>query len=338
MRGLSGQTLFLGAVVTAGVLVAGFLLFDPPHRFATPPPAPSTISNFTLEQIPFDGKEAFGYLKQLCDIGPRPSGSAGMVKQQKLISDHFKKLGAHVRYQEFRVHNPKDGSPVPMANMIVQWHPDRKQRILLCTHYDTRPFPDEDTKNPKGVFIGANDGGSGVAILMELAKWMPKLKCKYGVDFLLLDGEEFVYRKQTAREPGDPMFLGAEYFARMYVGDPPPYRYRWGVLLDMVGNAHLQLPKEGFSVAWRDTRPLVNDIWHVAHQLGVREFIPRVKDEIYDDHIRLHDIGRIPTCDIIDFSGYAKYWHTEQDTPAHCSALALAKVGWVMLEWLKQVK
>ena len=73
-----------------------------------------------------------------------------MVAQQKLITDHFKKLGGQVSFQEFRERNPQDGSDVPMANMIVQWHPDRKERILLCTHYDTRPLPDEDKENPKG--------------------------------------------------------------------------------------------------------------------------------------------------------------------------------------------
>jgi glutaminyl-peptide cyclotransferase len=341
MRGLSGQTLFLGAVVTAALLVAGYLLFVPVEHSAAPPS--ETVSKITLDEIRerggFDGREAFEYLKQLCAIGPRPSGSAGMVAQQKLITDHFKKLGAQVNFQEFRERHPQDGSLVPMANMIVQWHPERKERILLCTHYDTRPVPDEDQQNPRGVFIGANDGASGVAILMELGKWMPKLESKYGVDFVLLDAEEFVFRKGTSwADRGDPMFLGAQRFAEAYVTQPPPYKYRWGVLLDMVGGENIQLHKEGNSVAWRDTRPLVDSIWGVAYKLGVREFIPRVKDDIEDDHLRLHDIGKIPTCDIIDFSGYRRYWHTQQDTSDHCSPLALAKVGWVMLEWLKQAK
>jgi Peptidase family M28 len=262
-----------------------------------------------------------------------------MAAQQKLIADHFKKLGGQVSLQEYRERNPQTGGAVPMANMLVQWHPDRKERILLATHYDTRPLPDEDRENPKGTFIGANDGASGVALFMELAKWMPKLDSKYGVDFILLDGEEFVFRKNRGwNDRGDPMFLGAAHFAERYVNEPPPYKYRWCVLLDMIANEQLQLYKEGNSVAWRDTRPLVDDIWRVGQKLGVREFIPRVKDDIEDDHLMLHDIGKIPTCDIIDFRGYLRYWHTEQDTPAHCSPLALAKVGWVMLEWLKQAK
>jgi hypothetical protein len=341
MRGLSGQTLFFGTVVTAGVLVAAVLVLDPLGHSAAPPSA--TTSKFTVDDIRqrsgFDGREAFDYLKQLSSIGPRPSGSAGMVAQQKLIADHFKKLGGQVSYQEFRARNPQDGSAVPMANMIIQWHPDRKERVLLAAHYDTRPFPDEDNENKKGVFIGANDGASGVALLMELGKRMLQLKGKYGVDFVLFDGEEFVFRKGTSfTDRGDPMFLGAEHFSKQYVIDPPPHKYRWSVLLDMVGGENIRLYKEENSIDWRDTRPLVNDIWDVAAKLGVREFIPRVKDQIEDDHLALHDIAKIPTCDIIDLSGYARFWHTQQDTPEHCSPLSLAKVGWVMLEWLKQAQ
>ncbi len=342
MRGLSGQMLFLGAVVTAGVLVAAALLFDPLGHSAAPPSA--TVSKLTVDDIRqrggFDGREAFDYLKQLSAIGPRPSGSAGMIAQQKLVTGHFKKLGGQVSFQEFRARNPQDGGGVPMANMIVQWHPDRKQRILLCTHYDTLPLPLRDKENPKGVFLGANDGASGVAVLMELAKSIPQIKSNYGIDFVLFDGEEFVFRTSTRFDPGDPMFLGAEHFARQYVVDPPTYKYRWGVLLDMVGGENIQLYKEGNSSDWRDTAPLVSDIWSVAGRLGVREFIPHVRERDYieDDHLALHNVGRIPTCDIIDLSGYYDYWHTQKDTPEHCSALSLAKVGWVMLEWLKQVK
>src|SRR5262249_42715092 len=138
MRGLGGQGLFLAVVVAAGLFVlVGVLLVDVFHVNPwSEPAAPSTetVSKFTLDQIPFDGRQAFEYLKQLCAIGPRPSGSAGMVAQQKLVADHFKKLGGQVSFQEFRERNPQDGSAVPMANMIVQWHPDRNERILLATH------------------------------------------------------------------------------------------------------------------------------------------------------------------------------------------------------------
>jgi len=228
--------------------------------------------------------------------------------------------------QRFRARHPGDGSEVPMANLIAEWHPDRKDRILLCTHYDTLPYPMEDRRNRRGVFIGANDGGSGVALLMALGHDMPTLRTNYGVDFVFFDGEEFIFRTD------DPYFLGAEHFALSYVRDPPSYRYRWGVLLDMIGDADLQIYQEYNSTWWLDTRPLVDEIWATARRLGVREFIRRTKHNVRDDHLPLHNIGKIPTCDIIDFDYPA--WHTQGDTPERCSALSLAKVGWVVREWL----
>jgi hypothetical protein len=230
--------------------------------------------------------------------------------------------------QEFQVRHPQTGKAVAMANLIVEWHPDRKERVLLCAHYDTRPYPDRDRRRPKGRFIGANDGASGVAVLMELGKHMAELKGPVGVDFVLFDGEELVY------QDGDKYFHGSERFATAYAQSPPKHRYRWGVLLDMVGDKQLTIPKEGHSVTWDDTRPLVTEIWGVAATLGVREFLPQIGGHVLDDHIALHDIAKIPTCDIIDFDFPA--WHTEADVESNCSPLSLAKVGWVVHEWLKR--
>lgn len=338
MRWLSGQTLFFGAVVGAALLVGGWLWV---RAGAPANEGDAGAPKLTLKDIPFNGAEAYDYLKQVCAIGPRPSGSEGMVKQQKFLADYFQHLGASVRMQEFKSRDPRNGGTVPMANMIITWHPESKERILLATHYDTRPFPDRDKKDPQGTFIGANDGGSGVAVLMELGKWMPQLtqfNNRFGVDFVLLDGEEFVFHERNGLfgAQSDPYFLGAEYFARDYAGSPPPYKYRYCVLLDMVGGAQLRIGEEVYSWSWDDTRPLVEQIWDVAGKLEVRDFIPHRMDAVLDDHLRLHDIGKIPTCDVISFKAYLPYWHTTQDTPEHCSALSLAKVGWVMQEWLKQ--
>lgn len=335
MRRLSGRSLFVGMVVTAAALLSGyFTVFDGDVGEGHPPEFDRPLKN-----IPFNGREAYEYLKKLCEIGPRPSGSPGMVAQQKLLAEHFSRLGGRVSIQQFRARNPLDGSAVPMANLIVEWHPNRPERILLCAHYDTRPFPDRDKNNPKGKFIGANDGASGVAVLMELAKSLPKLDSRYGVDFALFDGEEFVFRDPEPNYPGDPYSLGSEWFARQYVGLQPRLQihYKWGVLLDMVGSKDLKIHEEGNSVGWDDTRPLVEQIWGVARELHVNEFVPRKRYDVHDDHLHLHDIGGIPTCDVIDFDD-EPYWHTERDTPDHCSALSLAKVGWVIEEWLKKVQ
>ncbi len=288
---------------------------------------------------PLDAHRAYGYLLELCAIGPRPSGSVGMRKQQELLEDFFKKAGGRVTMQHFRADNPLGGDDVPMANIIVEWHPERKERILLCTHYDTRPHADRDidaVKRRDGVFLGANDGASGVAVLMELARLMPKLEGPLGVDFALLDGEELVYV-----DPRDPYCLGATWFAQKYVQEPPPYKYRWGVLMDMVGDANLQLFQEQYSATWQDTRPLVKGIWATAQRLGVKEFVPRSKFLVSaDDHMPLRNTAKIPTCDIIDFvDAYGNppptTWHTTKDDPQHCAPSSLAKVGWVVYEWLK---
>ncbi|MEX2175947.1 MAG: M28 family peptidase [Pirellulaceae bacterium] len=294
-------------------------------------------SKLTLADIPVNGERAYGYLKEICAIGPRVSGTPGMQQQQELLQNHFEKLGATVSRQEFPARHPLSGNTVQMTNLIATWHPDRQERILLCCHYDTRPFPDEDPVNPKGVFVGANDGASGAALLMELAHDMAALECRYGVDFVLFDGEELVYDGQR-----DPYFLGSEHFAREYVAHPPAHKYKCGVLLDMVGDAQLQIFREVNSMRTVPTRRLTGDIWNVARTLGVKEFVPVTRYEVRDDHLALNDIARIPTIDIIDFeyprSRGPSYWHTTQDVPEKCSALSLAKVGWVVRTWLERVK
>lgn len=318
-RRFSWQTALLAGVLLAAVCGIYGLLAG---RLA--PAAPG--SRLRLDEIPFDGAQAYDYLQQLCALGPRVSGTQGMAEQQALLERHFGDLGGQVEKQAFRARHPADGSAVQMTNLIVRWHPDRSERILLCAHYDTRPFPDRDPTNPQGMFLGANDGGSGVALLMELGRGMGDLAGELGVDFVFFDGEELVLRE------GDPYFLGSEHFAREHVREPA-CTYRWGVLLDMVADADLQIYQERNSLSWRETRPLVQELWGVARRLGVREFIARPKYEIRDDHLALRNIGRIPTCDVIDFDYPA--WHTEADLPEQCSALSLAKVGWVVEEWLR---
>lgn len=294
-------------------------------------------SKMKLADIPFDGQRAYGYLLDLCAIGPRISGTEGMQRQQAYLQAHFEKLGGHVTFQRFAARHPLDGARVELANLIVEWHPERKERILLCAHYDTRPFPDQDPIDPRGIFLGANDGASGTAVLCEMAHYMPELDSRYGVDFVLFDAEELVYDSDR-----DPYFLGSEHFAREYAARPPAHRYRWGVLLDMVGDKHLQIYREINSMRTREQRELVAAIWNTARELGVREFIHANKYEIRDDHIPLNNIARIPTINIIDFeyptARGPSYWHTTRDVPENCSPESLAKVGWVVKTWLQRVK
>lgn len=325
MRKLSGQSLYIGAVAAVSLAVVVWVLLSSGDEAEVA--AQPGRTGRPLDKIPFDGAQAYAYLQQLCAFGPRPSGSAAMKAQQELLVDHFQKLGAVVERQEFTVRHPQDGSPVKLANLVVHWHPQRAERLLLLAHYDTRPFPDRDPRNKRGRFVGANDGGSGVALLMELGRALPALPGRVGVDFLLVDGEEFVFQ-----DPPDKYFLGATHFAEQYRSAPPKHRYRAGVLLDMIGDARLTIPIEPRSA--RVARETVDSLWSVARRLGVREFVVAMGPEVNDDHVPLNEIAQIPTIDLIDFD--YPYWHTEQDVPENCSPLSLARVGWVLHEWLKQ--
>lgn len=329
MKTPSGSTLILGAAMVGAVGIFVFLgvFYRDGH---TAPPG----RRHTLETIPFDGAASMQVLRRICDLGPRISGSQAMETQQRMLKQHFEALGGKVEMQEFVVRHPETGEDVVMRNMIVRWHPERKRRVLLCCHYDTRPQADRDPVNPLGAFLGANDGASGVGLLAEMGRHMPDFDSALGVDFVLFDGEEFVFN-----DPRDTYFLGSEHFARRYANEPRDYEYVAGVLFDMVGDAELQLFYEKNSVQQRNTRAITKGIWDTARKLGVREFIPRVRHEVRDDHLPLNNIAKIPTCDIIDFDyprpGRVNFWHTQQDTPDKCSPLSLAKVGWVALEWLK---
>ncbi len=341
---LSGQTLFLlGSVVASAIILASLAYFIYGEKLFA--------ADSRLKDIPFDGAKAYEYLKQLCDLGPRPSGSAAMTKQQELLESHFKKLGAKVEFQRFEADYPMDGPDetkighkVPMANIIVRWNAENRERIALCSHYDTLPFPLMDKENKRGRFVGANDNASGVAILMELGNEYAKEPPKIGVDFVLFDGEEFIFNRDAEAGPDhEPhsahgqYFWGSEYFAKDYANHPPAFKYRAAVLMDMVGGTQLQLLKDFNSMSWKDSAPIVNGIWATAAKLGVREFADRSSlDAISDDHVALHDLGKIPSCDLIDVSFMEKQWHTQADTPDHCSALSLAKVGWVLREWLRK--
>ena len=279
------------------------------------------------EPAEFSGKRAMAHLEAIARLGPRPSGSPGMEKQRAMLVKYFEGAGGRVVSQAFQIRDRRSGQPVRMENLIVQWHPRRLDRVLLGAHYDTRPFPDRDPIDPKGIFIGANDGASGVALLMELAGAMPALGGPVGVDFVLFDAEEYVCA------PRDPYCLGSNFFARQYAAGGHDHNYRYGVVLDMVADAHLEIWQEEHSVSWPDTLPVVNSLWAVAARLNVRQFVARPKYTVEDDHVPLRMIAKIPTCDVIDFD-YPQ-WHTTQDTPANCSPDSLEAVGRVVLEWLR---
>jgi len=286
----------------------------------------------TLRRTAFDANRAKQYLKQVCDIGPRVSGTDGMKRQQKLIEDHFTRLGAKVAWQKFTARQTSRPTPVEMVNLVVSFHPDRMRRVLFCTHYDTRPIADQepDRRDWFKPFVSANDGASGVAWLMEFGHHVKDINTNVGVDFVFFDGEEYIYDPR----PGvDTYFFGSEHFATDYGRNPPRHRYVAGVLLDLFAGHDARFPFEQNSLF--QAGALVQQIWNVAKELNEPAFEHRVGPQLLDDHLALNRAG-IPTVDIIDFD--YPHWHRLTDTPDKVSGETMAKVARVLSAWLARVK
>jgi hypothetical protein len=297
-------------------------------------PSAEANSAMLASPAPIDGKRAFGYLKQICALGPRIAGSEANARQRKLVSDHFKKMGGSVREQPFEATHPLSGRRVDMVNVIGSWNADRNQRVVIGAHYDTRPEPDQedDPERQKLPFLGANDCASGVALLMEIAHHLSTLETPWGVDLVLFDGEELVYGDNPRK---GRYFLGSWEFARSYAAaverKRTKVRYVAGLVLDMIGGKDLRIRREPNSMQFAPE--VVRDVWAVARQVGARSFRDEVGMEVLDDHLPLNDAG-IPTIDLIEFP-YA-HWHKADDVPENCSAESLSEVGRVITAWLAQ--
>jgi len=286
--------------------------------------------------VKFDGDRALKYLKQLCDIGPRISASEGMKKQQELIEKHFKDLGATVTRQEFKVRQRSRKTDTEMVNLIITWHPEKTRRVALTTHYDTRPIADQEANrgNWNKPFVSANDGTSGVAFLMELGNHMKDLKSEFGVDFVIFDGEEYVF-ETNALGGGDKYFFGSEYFAEDYAKtkEKRKFRYDAGILFDLFAAKDAALKVEQFSNTLAPK--LVEQLWTVARAVGAKSFKFEAGHEVMDDHLALNRAG-IPTVDIIDFD--YPHWHKLSDTPDKISGAQMAEVSKVVTVWLEKIK
>ena len=231
-----------------------------------------------------------------------------------------------------------DKEAIEMANLIVSWHPARERRVILCSHYDTRPIADQedDPRNWHKPFVSANDGGSGVALLMELGRHMRDLPTRVGVDFVFFDGEEFIFDPRT-----DYYFLGSVNFAKQYKGGKMRPEYVAAILLDMIAGKDVHFPMEGYSA--RAAAPLVESVWRVARELNVTAFEDKLGPDVYDDHLPLNN-GGIPAIDIVDLKttvskpfNYA-HWHRLSDTPENCSGESMAEVARVLSVWLQRVE
>jgi glutaminyl-peptide cyclotransferase len=267
----------------------------------------------------FSGEQAFGYLQAQCDFGPRTPGSTGHDQCLKYLTDELEKRADVVTLQNFMFSYGSPKIAASASNVIARFQPAKKDRILLCAHWDTRPWADSDPDpaNHKKPVLGANDGASGVAVLLHIADLLQKQSTTLGIDIVLFDAEDAGdhYQETTWAQ-------GSEAFAREYARLFNP---RFAILLDMIGDSDLDIYQDQYSVMY--SRPLVDKIWNKAAELGIYEFIADVGYAVYDDHVPLLRAG-IQTVDIIDFN--SKYWHTVNDTPEHCSAASLEKVGKVV--------
>ncbi len=276
----------------------------------------------------FNGQDAFQYLVKQVTFGPRNPGSKGHERCLNYLHKEMAKWADRVDLQSFTYHDVVNKKTLKLTNVIARFNPKSKRRIFFAAHWDTRPFADQDIKKNQNTPIpGANDGASGVAVLLEMAKVLHKQKPSIGVDLILFDGED--YGREGHLEN---YFLGSKYYAKMY--EKNGFQHEFGILIDMIGDAQLTIKKEGYSV--KNLPWLVNKVWNTAHSLGFYEFSDQFLGYVDDDHVPLLKAG-IPCIDLIDFEYPDKtnrYWHTLKDTPDKCSPQSLYIVGTVLLEML----
>lgn len=273
----------------------------------------------------FDAQRAFAYLEKQCEFGPRPPGTAAHRKTQAYLFAELQKYADTAVLQPHQFQT--DAATLHLNNILAEFGKIGGETLLLAAHWDTRPMADRDAvpENRNKPILGANDGASGVAVLLEIARILKQHPPPRRVLIVLFDGED--YGGTT-----DEMFIGSRFFAnsmttRLYQRWKPDY----GILLDMVGDKDLQLPIERFS--WNANRQFVEALWHRARELGLAVFQHRVGPAIMDDHVPLIQAG-IPMVDIIDFT--YPHWHTLEDTVDKCSPKSLEIVGTLVLSVIYQ--
>lgn len=276
-----------------------------------------------MEPPAFDGERAFRYLEEQVAFGPRVPGSEAWRECKDYLVEHFTTLGLEVDSQAFTFTDPYTGVDTPLVNIIVRYRgdPSDDKSALLLAHWDSRPrtdFHSDSTKRETEPIDGANDGASGVAVLMELANLISTMPPAANVDLVMADGEDW-------GKPTDHEFysIGSRHFARQGIRG----KYHFGIVIDMVGDRNQHFFRE--EISERFSKPVNDMVWEAARRLGVETFRDTVLHRVTDDHMPLN-IGGVRTIDIIDFN--YPYWHTEFDTPDKCSPESLANVGIVLAE------
>ena len=277
----------------------------------------------SMAKVPlFDGGKAFQLLEKQCSMGPRMPGSKAHEQCLNWMIDNLESAGFSVQSQPFPFTNPKSGHVSTLHNVIASFGM-QKNRMLLCAHWDSRPWADEDPDPANHIqpVMGANDGASGVAVLLEIARSIKKNPPSVGVDIVLFDGEDAGVNGKS-----DTWCQGSSYFADHL---PFPVTNTRAILIDMIGDRDLLLPKEGYSDQYAPG--LIRMVWQKAKILGLSSFQSKIGPFVIDDHIQLLRVG-IPAIDIIDFN--YPYWHTVEDTPDKCSPESLEIIGTLLLHVL----
>lgn len=281
----------------------------------------------------FRADSAYKFVEKQLENGPRIPNTEAHKKTRDFIVDKLRQYAGnnYVFIQEFK--SEAYGEDLELYNIIAAFNPTATDRIMLSAHWDTRPRADEDANNPDVPIDGADDGGSGVGVLLELARVFSENMPPVGVDVVLFDGEDYGFKDDL-----DKYFIGSRYWAK---NPPVPgYKPRFGILLDMVGSKDAVFYKEKYSMSIAPG--LVNEIWDIAHKKGFKELFPKeTGGPILDDHYIVYNDARIPMIDIIHHTvnkdgrvQFPKHWHTHNDNLDIIGTNTLDAVGQVLLEFI----
>ena len=284
----------------------------------------------------FNSDSAYIYIENQVKFGPRVPNTQAHEKCGDYLVSEMKRFGAKVIEQRAEL-TAYNGEKLNAKNIIAVFNENAKDRILLFAHWDSRPYADQDTNptNHRTPILGANDGGSGVGVLMEIARQLGMKSPEIGVDIIFFDAEDYgtpyFYDKG---EKEDTWCLGSQYWSVQ--PHEKGYTAKFGILLDMVGAKNAGFLKEGFSVRYANR--YVEKVWRKAHEIGYgKYFINEKGGYVTDDHLYVNQLAGIPSINIIQHdkstqSGFYKHWHTLNDTPEHIDKETLKAVGQTVME------
>ena len=290
----------------------------------TPPEIVNPTKNISVPV--FSADTTYSYTQKQVDFGPRTPGSKAHKQCADWLISTMKRFADTVYVQKASVTNYAN-KKLPIYNIIGSFNPQAKDRILLCSHWDSRPRADQDSTRQNEPILGADDGGSSTAVALEIARLLKNTPVNIGVDVILFDAED------DGVEGNDESYcLGTQYWGKnLHV---PGYTARYGILLDMVGAADATFLKEQNSM--KVAPQVVDMVWSTAAELGYSSMFIADTDfspSITDDHIFVNSLAHIPTIDIINYvpyRGFGRHWHTHKDNMDIISKTTLAAVGHVV--------